>query len=590
VTAAGGLADRLRRLSQRRSTPLLLALLAFILTLPALGGGLLGDDYFQRVVLADIGEWGAATDPVRDLFAFVPDRLAGQMLDMGYLPWWSDPGIRVALARPLTALTHVLDYALWPDTFALQHLQSLLWFALGVGLVAILYRRLHASGVTAGLAGLLFALEDAHAMNAAWLANRNALLCLVAGTAALLLHIAWRRSRRALHLILALATFALGLGFGEATLGAIAYIAAWQVACDQGRLVKRLLPLLPYVVIVAAWRVLYDMNGYGVEGSWLYTDPGRQPFEFLAALVERWPLLFAAQWFQLPVDMWLTFRRAAQIEFSAVAAVLVAGLLALLWPLLRREAMARFYAIGMAASLVAPCAAFPMDRLLVFAGLGAFGLLAMLAEATRAWPWDRDGARGWRRRAAQALLVLHGPVAGLALVLRIVTLPVLFSDVFSAADRQAPRGPEVAGQTFVFVNGNDFPVVYCHVMRVATGDAPAPRRVAQLAMVTTTNRIWREDPRTLVITADGGFLSHALDRLLASPRPQFARGERIERPDYIAEIRSVTSDRRPLEVAFRFRQPPEDPGLRWLYWKNHRLQEFPLPRVGERVIVEGVLP
>jgi hypothetical protein len=46
------------------------------------------------------------------------------------LPWWSDPTIHIDFARPLTALTHVLDYALWPGTPALRHLHSLLWFAL----------------------------------------------------------------------------------------------------------------------------------------------------------------------------------------------------------------------------------------------------------------------------------------------------------------------------------------------------------------------------------------------------------------------------------------------------------------------------
>jgi hypothetical protein len=33
----------------------------------------------------------------------------------------------------------------------------------------------------AGMAALLFAVEDAHSMVAGWIANRNALLCLVFG-------------------------------------------------------------------------------------------------------------------------------------------------------------------------------------------------------------------------------------------------------------------------------------------------------------------------------------------------------------------------------------------------------------------------
>jgi hypothetical protein len=38
--------------------PLAAALLGVVLTLPSLGGGLLGDDYIQRSVLLGVGEVG----------------------------------------------------------------------------------------------------------------------------------------------------------------------------------------------------------------------------------------------------------------------------------------------------------------------------------------------------------------------------------------------------------------------------------------------------------------------------------------------------------------------------------------------------
>lgn len=123
------------------------------------------------------------------------------------------------------------------------------------------------------------------------------------------------------------------------------------------------------------------------------------------------------------------------------------------------------------------------------------------------------------------------------------------------------------------------------MIRQLEGSAPVPRRVAQLASITTSNSVFREDARTLVITPEGGYLAYSLDRLLASPTRSFAVGEWIERPDFVAEIRSVTPDRRPAEVAFRFRQPLESPSLRWLCWKDEKLVAFPLPSVGERVLL-----
>ncbi len=91
--------------------------------------------------------------------------------------------------------------------------------------------------------------------------------------------------------------------------------------------------------------------------------------------------------------------------------------------------------------------------------------------------------------------------------------------------------------------------------------------------------------RTLVIAAELGWFHYAIECAFVRPGRRFSAGERIERPDYVAEIRSTSSDGRPLEVAFRFHVPLESPELRWLYWQNDRLIPFPLPAVGTGVSV-----
>ena len=574
-----------RRFLSTQRLPLALAIVALVLTLPALRAGLVADDYFHRMVLLGMGALGAGTDPICDLFAFAPERLHGWMGEQGLLGWWADPGLHVSLARPLTALTHVIDYRLWPDDFVLQHMHSLAWFALAVGLVAVLYRRVHGAGLVAGVAGLLFAVEDAHAMSAGWLASRNALLCLVFGTGLLHQHVAWRETGSRRALLLSLVALGVGLGCGEATLGALAYVAAWQLAREKGRAWRRLVPLVPHALVVGAWRLLYDALGHGTRGSALYVDPGTQPLLFLGAIVERWPLLMAAQWLQAPVDLWLVWPRPAQLAASAACALAAVLVLALLWRLLGTSDVARFWALGMALSLVPVCAAFPMDRLLVFAGIGAFALVAMLSEATGVWLWSAAGPPTWRVRTAKLLLLLHLPVAVVLLTARVALVPA-FGEVFLATARDAPRGPEVPGQTFVFVNGNDFPVFYLSVIRTVTGDGPVPRRVAQLSTMMAANEVWREDERTLVVAPRGGFLALAVDRLVVGPRQRFFIGQAIERPDFVAEVREVTGDGRPRRVAFRFRHPLEAPEYCWLFWKDGRLVRFPLPAPGARVTID----
>jgi hypothetical protein len=228
-----------------------------------------------------------------------------------------------------------------------------------------------------------------------------------------------------------------------------------------------------------------------------------------------------------------------------------------------------------------------MERLLVFPGLGAFGALALLVEDQGVWP-SRTGtsASPWRRRAAVLLLVLHLPVAAALLVVR-SALVESYGGYFALGARQSP--PAAGPQTFVYVNGSDIPVAFTYLIRVVDSPAVAPRRVALLSSALTRSRVVREDLRTLVITSRDGFLADQLDRLLARAPLTFAPGEHIVRPDYDVVVRTLTADRRPLQVAFRFQQPLEHPGYRFLQWEKGRITSFPLPAIGEQVEVAGPL-
>ena len=567
-----------------RCRPAFLGLLACLLAAPALAAGLVGDDYFHRMILLHRGELAPFLRPVTDLFTFVKQGDGAEVMrGLGYLPWWSDPGLHISLFRPITALTHMLDYTLWPDNFALQHLHSLGWSFAGVVLVACLYRTVPGmSMAAAGLAGLLFAVEDAHALPSAWLANRNALLCLVSGATTLILHIRWRLTGRRHWLVLALSAFTAGLLCGEATIGVLGYLVAWHLTMEQDRPRFRSLAVVSYYVgVVCLWRLLYGTLGYGTSGSLLYVDPGQTPFLFLQVLAERWPILIAGQWLQLPIDVWIILSRDKQVIFSLASAVLAAAMFLLFRPALKRP-VARFWAIGMGLCLVPVCAAFPMERLLVLGGIGAFGLLALFVESYLVSP---SASAPWRRRAAITLLLFHVPIAAIFLTVGSIGLPA-FGEFFLLAAKESPTGPEITQQTFIYVNGNDFPVFYGRVVRVVNR-AQAPRRIAQLASMLDGNRVYRQDLSTLVVTPDNGFFAAPLDRLLVSDN-RFRQGIRIDRPDYQAEILSITQDGRPAVVSFRFHRPLEQTSLRWLCWKDGRLQEFPLPNVGDSILLPRI--
>lgn len=582
---------RLRRSLAHPRAPLFAALLGIVLCLPAVGTGLTGDDHFHRSILLGQGTAGELSVPARDLFELMP--VAGSPRhalfdDAGMHPWWAHPDLNVDLLRPVAAMTHVFDYRLWPDAFAIQHLHSLLWYGLLIVLVGLLYRRIHpAAGVTAGLATLLFAVEDAHSMPAGWLANRHALVAGALGLGALLLHRRWRESGGPGTYVAAVGLFVVALFSSEAALGVAAYLFAWEVTLSKTSWGRRFAAMVPYGLAIVAWRILYDLGGHGTAGSELYVDPGRDPLLFGAALLERWPTLAAGQWGQLPIDVTLYLSPEAARGFAGFAAVCVMLLVLALWPLLRDRAEARFWALGSALAMVPLCGAFPMDRLLTFGGIGAFGLIALMAERWGPWLAGAEPERSKRRFLVVMLLLLHLPLAALLLPARMALLPALENTFAMGADT-TPTDAAVPEQTFVFVTGQDFPVVYLPIIRDDRDD-PSPRRIAMLSSITSDCHVEREDLDTLVLTPERGFLFARIDRLLRGLDVPFVAGERIERPGYVAEVREVLPDGRPAQVAFHFDAPLEDPRYRWMHWTLAGAVEFEVMEVGGTMHIPSVL-
>ena len=85
--------------------------------------------------------------------------------------------------------------------------------------------------------------------------------------------------------------------------------------------------------------VAYDLLGYGVGGSGLYIDPGRNPLGFLQAVGIRLPVLMFSQWSQAPVDLWMGMPTWLQLGLCGAGWVVSVGLLSLFVPSLRASAV-----------------------------------------------------------------------------------------------------------------------------------------------------------------------------------------------------------------------------------------------------------
>jgi len=247
---------------QHRRLPVAAGALAAVLLLPALWGGFQLDDHLQRFRLLGLG------DPAIRLFVFYDGDVAANRVQMeeGTLPWWASPDLRHANFRYLSVLSMQLDYLLWPDSPALMHLHSLVWLGLCVGVAAALYRRLFGRedpGAlwAAGLAALLYALDDAHSLPAAYIANRNALLATFFGLLCLECHARWRDDGWRAGGVLAPCCLALSLLSAELGVSTLALLGAWVLVLDRGSWRERLLSLLPQAGVAFGWFLAYRIGG-----------------------------------------------------------------------------------------------------------------------------------------------------------------------------------------------------------------------------------------------------------------------------------------------------------------------------------------
>lgn len=592
---------RLAALLAHPQLPGLAALLGMLLLLPALGQGLQLDDHLHRAWI-QLSLGGEAPGPWWDLYAIARDPEDNRAaMELGASPWWMLPHLRLRFLRPLAAATHWLDYGLWPQAAWLMHAQSLAWYGAMVVITGALLRRWLGPTWVAGLATLIFAVDDAHAMPASWIAQRNALLAGVLTVGMLWAHDrarrdGWRTGRWLAPLLLALALLS-----GESAVGGLGYVVAHAALFDARdergrrsgleRLRIAVVALWPYLVVVIAWRALYAWLGCGAYGSGVYLDPGLEPGAFAAVLPDRAAALTLAQLAGISAERWAVDPLPWTV--ARRGAVLVAGLLLVaLAPRLRRDRGLAVCVVGAGLALVPAATAVPHDRLLLLVGLGSSAALASIVAT--AVGQGRSGTGPWWSRAPAGLLA--GPVVFVHLVLAPYRLPqaVLERGAMLAA---VPRGsvaglpadPRLAEQVLVIVNAPPTFVPASLWLMPSERAVVLPRRLRVLGSTIAPVIVQRPAADSLVLQPVGGYLGDPFTALLRGPAHPFEVGDRVTVPGFGVEILAVTEGR-PTAVETGFDVPLEDPSLRFIVWRGDRFVPFTLPAVGAAVAVPGRAP
>ena len=593
-----------------RRYPVAIVGLGMLLALPSLWVGMLADDFlmWSTTTKGQLAE-GAPYSPW-NLYVWLdgdPARTQN-LIECGFMAWWTDPHSLAALWRPLSSATYVLGYRLWPHHPWLMHAQSLMWFALLIWCAAVLYRRLigrtHAQWIAA-LAALLFTLDDARVLSVGWLADRSTLLSGVFGVVTLIAHDRWRRDGWRAGRFVGPLLLAVGLLAKESVASTGGYLLAYALLLDAAPRRSRLLSLLPYIIVGAVWYGIYITCGYGISISEGYIDPAHNPVGFMYHLARYGPILLLAQWGLPSSDLSIAWSPWAFQIHWLWAIVFLALVAVMLWPLVVRDKLARFWTLGLLLSILPVSVAMPMDRHLMLVGLGGMGLLAQFLGGLKDnAPWAARSA-AWRRTARV--------FAGLMVAIHVVVAPAMFLFMLWALRFVGPAltpllytfpdDPQLAHQNLVIVNPKSF-LGECYISFVRDYEGrPFPRRCVYLTNSSASASITRTDERTLVVRVRLGYLPppgewpdgahppaissqyarQLVDRLFRSEGNPLRLGQIISLSFVDIEIAELTADGRPAVVRFRFRVPLEDPSLRWLRTSHEGYTPFKLPFVGETV-------
>jgi hypothetical protein len=590
--SGAGFKSFVHKILTHRFFPLFAAILAIVLTLPSLKAGLIGDDYHHKLLMSGSKSIVKLLDSPIDMFRFFdgnPERIF-KLKDYGFLPWWTYENVKGAFWRPLASITHWLDYIIWPNSPPLMHLHSLLWYGALVMVVAFFYRRFATVPLVAGLAALLYAIDDAHGMPAGLISNRNALMATLFGAMAIITHDKWRRDNWHAGIALGPLFLAASLLSAEAGISTCAYLAAHMVFIDRSSLRQRFVAIIPCAVVVVVWRLLWTHLGYGMENIGGYVDPLREPLRFISAVKNHAPFLLLGQLALPPSELSIMLTPKHWILLWRIALIFLVLLAFVFASLLRRDRTARFWALGMLLSILPICATFPSDRLLTFVGIGAMGLVAQLLFVVFGKTEPRPKLLLWRIPAlvlAAIFILAHLVIAPLALPVRAAypMMPKKFTDKLMI---NGPLDSSVKNQDLIIVNP---PVSFFFLVNTLVWESnnqPMPRHLRILSSsLLRSVKVYRQDARTLVVRPEYGYYAMVFDVLFRDKQHPFSVGDRVELTGMTVEIMELTGDGRPAKAAFTFAVPLEDPSLQWLQYKDGSFVPFTPPAIGESVVLQA---
>ena len=558
---------------------------AVVLRAPALEVGYFQDDAMQIAVLENA--YPAERSPF-DLFRFADMARDGRApLDVGALPWWSDPDLRIAMFRPLSSALIAVDHRVAGANARAAHLHSMLWFVACIAAFALAVGARFPAALAA-VAVFAFAMDEAHSIPVAWLANRSCLVAQCFGWLGVWAHLRAQRRAGAGPRALEAIFFSLALAGGEYALAMLAYPIALELAASARSLRARVGALLPSVVPGLVYLALRGALGFGASGSGLYLDPLAAPRAFSQAAVER--LLTLATKLVLGGTARFGLDAATPQAWIAAGIVAIVILLGAAWwagralPHAQRRALIAF-ALGALIALAPTVGAMADERLLGAAAGGAATVVGgvVFAAASRA------------RRALHAQRILRAiplvAVAALAIWVHVFEAAASaratlarFAAQAHAEWNWAQRAaiPDDPNARVFLLSGADFTTNANLLWVRHLGGHGAPRSLWRLSPYTVRHQIKRVADDAIEVQVGQGMSLPLANTLYRADRKPLRPGDQIE----VDGMRVTVLDAQggdPSRLRFEFAHSLDDPSYVFLHATPGGLERVALPPVGGRI-------
>jgi hypothetical protein len=598
-------------LAEPRLRLALLLLATGMFYLPAVAGGYMTDDLFHLMAFEQLPE---AFTRELNVFSLVqsPEQVS-LFKRYGIVPWWTSDGMRIDFWRPLSSITHFVDYQLFGRNAEAAHLVSIAWYVACVTLVhRVLSRFRGARANVVLLATAIFAFDDGHVVAVQWIANRNEIIAAVFVLLSFLSYLRVREGRSRAAGAWCVLWFAAALLAKESSVVLPALVALHALfypedpsATGLRRLRARASLHLGLGATLAAFVAVYLGRGHGAASAY-YTSPLADPAAWALETVRSAPYHLAILVTGVPVHAFGSTPAADHPWLAVVLGGTSIAFVALAWRWLRGCRDARFFVAWMLVQQPLCASYFPDPRRLFLASIGFSFVVAAV------------GVQAWERRSELAprvvgigLCALHFAVAPAVVQ---ITMQVVngfqrsYASLASSLDEGVDPDRLPAERIDVFLLGfhqRELTALYGLYLRDRLNGArhdyplsarPGERYEDLLRRGMAADRVHyhslsfvREEVDVSVVAEDElllepragvPFFTTLFDLLYTVGEP-FRVGQSFDTGVFVATIDRLDDQGMVTRVRFRFREPLSSPRYRFFAFDGSRFVPFDTASIGK---------